>query len=323
MPQKIVQPEHIRVEASSVCQLKCPVCPTALGEIKKSIVGSGLLKKEHFLKLIEENPWIKRIELSNWGEIFLNKELPEILKVAFENNVKVHASNGVNLNHASPEVLESLVRYQVEHLTCSIDGASQKTYEIYRIGGNFEKVISHIKQINHYKKIYKSVYPRLTWQFVVFGHNENELAEAKKMAIELDMEFRGKLSWDENFSPVKNVDLVKSEIDLSYVSRSEYRRSTKKNYVRKICLQLWNQPQINYDGTVLGCCVNHWGSFGNAFEEGLFEVLNNERIAYAREMLTGKVAPRPDIPCFECQKFKDMQEFNCFITDEEIEDNQS
>lgn len=323
MPREIIKPTHIRIEASSVCQLKCPVCPTALGKIKQSKVGSGVLKKENFLKIIEENPWIQRIELSNWGEIFLNRELSQIFRIASENGVRVHAGNGVNLNNVAPGVLESLVRYRVEHLTCSIDGTSQHTYEMYRVGGNFEKVISHIRQINSYKKAYDSVYPRLTWQFVVFGHNEHELARAKKMATELDMDFRAKLSWDEAFSPVKNAELVKKEANLEHASRSEYQRATKKNYVRKVCLQLWKQPQINHDGAVLGCCVNYWGSFGNAFEEGLLEALNNEKISYARRMLTGEAPPRPDIPCYDCRKFKDMQKYDRFITSEELGHDQN
>ena len=44
-----------------------------------------------------------------------------------------------------------------------------------------------------------------------------------------------------------------------------------------ICRQLWIEPQINFDGAVLGCCVNTWGSFGeNAFEVGLKRALGKK-----------------------------------------------
>ena len=75
------------------------------------------------------------------------------------------------------------------HMTVSLDGASQETYEIYRVGGAFERVINNIKAINAYKKQYKSAVPILLWQFVAFGHNEHEIAKAKTLATRLGMHF--------------------------------------------------------------------------------------------------------------------------------------
>ena len=70
----IIKPSRIRIDVSTVCQLKCPCCPTASGGIAK-FIGSGFLKFRDFKKLIDRNPWIEVIELSNWGEIFLNPDL--------------------------------------------------------------------------------------------------------------------------------------------------------------------------------------------------------------------------------------------------------
>lgn len=37
-------------------------------------------------------------------------------------------------------------------------------------------------------------------------------------------------------------------------------------------------PQINWDGKLLGCCLNFWGDFGgNAFEQGLERILTSEK----------------------------------------------
>src|SRR6185436_6505572 len=58
----------IRLEASTVCQLACPLCPTPEGTIKARI-GAGFLKLDAFRRLVDANPAISRIELSNWGEI--------------------------------------------------------------------------------------------------------------------------------------------------------------------------------------------------------------------------------------------------------------
>lgn len=300
-----VKPSKIRLEASSRCQLRCPSCPTAQKAILP-VVGSGFLKFQDFRKLLDENPWVKEVELSNYGEIFLNPELLEMLKHAHDRNVALSAANGANLNNVKEPVLEGLVKYGFRSITCSIDGASDETYRIYRVGGNFDTVIENIRKINRFKQQYQSEYPQLTWQFVVFGHNEHELSAARNLAQELGMGFRPKLSWDPDFSPVKDEELVRQEAGAA--SREEYKEKHGVDYKQAICHQLWDQPQINWDGKVLGCCANFWGDFGgNAFRDGLLESINQEKIVYAREVLQGKRPTRADIPCTTCPIYQGMQ----------------
>ncbi|MCB0365186.1 MAG: radical SAM protein [Bdellovibrionaceae bacterium] len=201
----IAHPKMIRIEASSYCQLKCPACPTAQGDIHKSIVGSKFLKFEDFKRIVDAADWIMEIELSNWGEIFLNPEIVKIFNYAYKKGIDLVAYNGVNFNTVKDEALEGLVKYKVKALTCSIDGASQETYVQYRRRGNFDQVIANIRRLNEFKKAYNSEYPRLTWQFVLFQHNKHELEAARAMAKELGMEFYTKVSWDDNLA-AKNED---------------------------------------------------------------------------------------------------------------------
>jgi len=301
-----VDGENIRFEAASKCQLKCPMCPTAKGLNKTGVVGWGTLKALDFKSFIDGNPQIKNIELSNWGEIFLNPELTQILQYAFEGHIILTVGNGANLNTASDEVLEALVKFQIRDLTVSIDGASAQTYKIYRVGGDFDKVISNIKKLNQFKEKHNCEFPRLTWQFIVFGHNEHEIALARELAGSLNMRFYAKLSldhWDvPPFSPVQDLEHVRKELD-GVATREEFRVKHKQEYSVP-CFQFWTQPQINWDGKLLGCCDNVFGDFGNALESDLSDLLQGERFVYAKKMLLGKVAPRADIPCTSCPIFK-------------------
>jgi hypothetical protein len=282
-------------------------------------LGSGYLKLSDFQKLLHENPWISQIELSNYGEMFLNPALLEIIEHAYRQNVVLTADNGVNLNTAKEDMLEGLVKYRFRSLTCSIDGASNETYKIYRVRGNFDRVLENIKRINQYKKKYKSKYPLLTWQFVAFGHNEHEISIARKLAIDLNMRFYLKLNWDDNFSSIRDRDFVRKEVGLGASSRDEYKQKYGVDYRRDICHQLWNKPQINWDGKILGCCLNFWGDFGgNAFKEGLLTSLNNEKINYTRDMLFGKKAAREDIPCTTCDLYLSIKTNNRWLTAAEI-----
>jgi MoaA/NifB/PqqE/SkfB family radical SAM enzyme len=298
---KKIRPKRIRLEASSICQLKCPICPNTLGQTLP-IIGKGFLKFSNFQKLLNDNPWIEVVELSNYGEIFLNPELLKIIKHAYKREVILTAATGVNLNNVNEDVLEGLVKYNFRSIGCSIDGASSETYKKYRVRGNYGVVIENIKKINSFKKQYKSRYPVLTWHFIIFGHNEHELPIARKLADELDMHFNFKTSWNPNFSPIRNRNFIKEEV--GYVSWVEWRIRYGIHYMREMCHQMWNQPQINWDGKILGCCCNIMEDFGgNAFTDGLFESLNSERITYAREMLLGTQGERSDIPCTTCSTY--------------------
>jgi len=300
-----IKPTQIRLEASSVCQLMCPSCPTANKAIP-SAVGSGFLKLRDFQKLLHDNPRVTEVELSNFGEIFLNPALLEIIKCAHGQSVAFTANNGVNLNNVKEDVLEGLVKYRFRSMTCSIDGTSDETYRTYRVGGNFETVIENIRKINLYKKRYESECPQLMWQFVVFGHNEHEIPLARELASDLGMGFYLKLSWDSEFSPVRNHEYVRKEVGAA--TRDEYKRKYGLDYIASVCHQLWDQPQINWDGKVLGCCRSWRGDFGgNAFKDGLLSSLNNEQIRYARDMLLGKKVARADIPCSTCGIYSGMR----------------
>lgn len=299
-----MQPVSIRLEASTRCQLKCPSCPTAQGKTTH-FLGSGTLSLERFEQIIDRNPTLMHVELSNWGEIFLNPQLIDILRVGFEKNIMLTASNGVNLNTVKPEVLEALVKYKFRHLDCSIDGASQETYQQYRVGGNFHQVMENIQLINQYKAQYQSQFPLLLWQFVVFGHNEHEIETAREMATKLGMNFYVKLSWDEKISPVKDADRVRSQTASGAVSRSEYEQNQGSYIYKDMCQQLWTNPQVNWDGRLLGCCFNYWGDFGNVFSNP--DSLTGESITYAKAMLMGQAEPKAEIPCTTCKNFQAMQ----------------
>ncbi|OIO64334.1 hypothetical protein AUJ68_06230 [Candidatus Woesearchaeota archaeon CG1_02_57_44] len=86
------------------------------------------------------------------------------------------------------------------------------------------------------------------------------------------------------------------------VSSAQYPPADRRMAVLP-CLLLWHSPQINWDGRLLGCCVNTWQDFGNVFSDGLSACMDSERYQHTKKMLQGKAGPRDDIPCVRCPRF--------------------
>ncbi len=313
----VVNPTVLCIEACSVCQLRCPLCPTAKGE-RESLIGSGSLKFQDFQRLIDQNPQICRVELGHFGEVFLNKELPRILEYAYTRHVTTSIDQGANLNHASEEALEALVKYQTAVVRCAIDATTQAAYSQYRVGGDLKNVLRNIQRINRLKEQYHSSRPRLLFQFIVFGHNEHEMERAILLSRMLNMEICFKLNYFPDALPVYNRDRVRQFV--GYADRREFLEKEEKHYWRHECYGLWLNPQINWDGKLLGCSRNMWGVFGgNVFESGLMDAINNEKTRYAREMLMGRLPAREDMPCMKCAVYQSMVQYNNWITEKELE----
>ena len=124
-------PSYIKVEACSLCQLNCKSCYMRLN--KNHTIGNDYLRFDNFKQLIDDNPEIKGIELSNWGEVFLNPELKKILEYAHSRDVDITLGGGVNFNTVDSDMLETLVKSQVKFINISIDGTSQEVYSQYRV----------------------------------------------------------------------------------------------------------------------------------------------------------------------------------------------
>lgn len=316
-PKEFPEPFAISLEADSRCQLKCPACPTV--QIQAQFTDDkGRLSLENFRKIVDENPKIRTIELSNAGEIFINKEIADIIEYAFNQGVHLTAINGTNFNTVSPEVLHALVHFGFRNLNIAIDGTTQEVYEQYRVRGNLSKVFNNIQTINRLKKEYHTPFPQMNWQFIVFGHNEHQIPEARQMARERGMTFSLKIPDDpEGISPIRNKKWVREQVGA--IDRKEYLEKTGRHFVRGICYMLWNQPQIHWDGAVHGCYRNPEQPFkGNVFEQPLMEALQSEELVYTKAMLMGQAPENSTIPCYKCELYKALKTTGNWLTHKEI-----
>ena len=294
----IHKPKDVRLDICTRCQLNCVGCYMRIDNNGEQ--GFGHITFEQFKRFIDENKYIKTLEISDSGEVFLNPDFVKIIEYAYNNGIVVTIGNGVNFNTVSPEAIEALVKYKVNVITFSIDGASDEVYPLYRRNGNYTTVINNIKLLLEYKKKYQSENPYMVWQYIIMEENECDIEKAKEEAKELGIDIYFKKDWRNNYKP-KDPEKVLSLTGIDYNENVEY----ENKYSFLDCIQLFTNPQINWDGNIFGCCINYRFSWKlNAFEDGLINCLNSNYYRNALYRLLGdKEAQSNDDPCTKCYFF--------------------
>ena len=296
----VFHPHRVRLEASTLCQLDCAGCYMRLEDGGK--MGQGYVRALQVEKLLDENPWIREIELSNSGEPFCNPEMLQILELLHGRGIRIQFWNGTNLNDLPDPLPETIVRCGVETINVSLDGVSQEVYETYRRRGSIEKVFQNIKAINSWKRKYHSDRPHLKWQFILMNHNQHEAEAAARMAKELGMEISFKLDWRGGFVPEEPEKL--SALTGSR-EKEYYRYAAAEHHLFSsddICSQMILSPQINWDGRLLGCCNVYKSDWGiNVFETPLCGIFNDpDYRAAVLSLLDGRDGMDHRGPCRNC-----------------------
>jgi radical SAM protein with 4Fe4S-binding SPASM domain len=261
-------PITLMLEPTNFCNLKCPLCPTGQGLIKRKKESLSFEKAKIILNQL--GPEIIHLRLWNWGEPFLDKDFFKIVKYAKKYNLFVNTST--NAFFLTREIAKKIVDSELDELIISLDGASEESYKKYRKQGSFEKVLNSIKEINYQKKLQNKKFPKIKLQFIIMKHNQHEIKDIIKIAKKIEV---NKLFF-------KSVGIMDSEV------KENVRKyiPTKEQFIRKSfekienkCDYLWEEITINVDGSVVPCCrdSNNRYLFGNIFKENFKQVWNNKK----------------------------------------------
>lgn len=305
-------PNFLIVEPCNVCNLRCPLCPTG----QNLPASRGTMTMETYTRLIDQlHRYVHYLNLFYLGEPLLCRDLPQMIKYAREHKIKVSVSS--NLNIFSEKMAEQLIDSQMDHLIVSLDGTIPETYAKYRIGGDYNTVVKHIKLLAEKKKEMKSSYPRILIQFVIFKHNEEEIPKAKELAKSLgvDIFFRQGALGGKGQSPplTKDTELAKKWLTQNKRYQFEYDYFSDKPYLRGgVCGYLWKVATINWDGSVLPCCwvYDNKNSFGNIMEQDFKNIWNNSYFRSSRNLFSRKSkgwyseSNKWETICCQCKMYK-------------------
>lgn len=184
------------------CNLACPGCvhsPSAK-ELHVFNWTSGLLSPHRYTALLNAcGPYAIQITLCNYGEPTMNPGTPAFVRQA----KSFLAVTTVSTNMTAKKFdAEAWALSGLDHMTLSIDGATQAVYERYRRKGDLDQVFRNIRSLVDAKRRLGRGTPVISWQFLAFEHNAHEIeaaiSTARQIGVdEIKIAIPFDVSWDD------------------------------------------------------------------------------------------------------------------------------
>ncbi len=244
-------PVILMVEPTNICNLKCPMCPSGNGDMKREL---GKMSLEDFIKVIDEiGSYIIQVQLWNQGEPFINRSFLDFIAYANSKGIMTHTSTNGHYIRTDQQA-EDLVNSGLDQLIFSMDGTNKESYEKYRVGGNFDVVLDALQKITGAKKRLKSKTPLVELQFIVFKHNQSEIDDIIGLSKKLGIN-RLSFKTAQVYSSEQAVTFLPDDSDhMRYHIEGENYKL--KGDIKNWCKRLWLNSTINWDGSVSPCCFD-------------------------------------------------------------------
>jgi radical SAM protein with 4Fe4S-binding SPASM domain len=276
------KPFFVSLEPSAICNLACPQCPTGKGEVKREL---NFLDNNTFTSVVDEIAGTTAIlSLYHQGEPLLHKSFADMVKYATDR--KIYTVTSTNGQFLTAEVCSSLVEAGLDRIIISLDGIDQKSYNKYRLGGDFEKVISGIRLLSMARQVNRK--PYIIIQFLVFKHNQDQVAEIRKLGR--------RLGADRVMVKSAQIEYPESINDWMPVQKKyrRYRRNRHGDWIpggkmKNHCRRLWHTTVITTDGLVVPCCFDKLAKypFGTIGKETFSQIWRNRKYNDFRSKILG------------------------------------
>jgi len=213
-----------------------------------------MLEPETFISVVKQlKPWLGNLTFYFQGEPFLNPAFPDLVEIAVKNGILT--STSTNAHYLKYETALKTVKSGLQRIVISIDGASQETYEQYRVGGNLEKVLEGTRNLVRAKQELGSATPYIIFQFLVVKPNEQDIPEIERLAAELGVD-EVKLKTAQIYDFENGSELIPEQEQFSRYKKGADGKYRIKNSLLNQCWKMWHSAVITWDGKVLPCCFD-------------------------------------------------------------------
>lgn len=182
----------LHVEPSYLCHLSCPQCIPQ--KLRKSLKDPPYHLTppmyEGFLKQLraEGIQEIKLVIFEGRGDPLTSPHMEDLVRIT---KTLFPTANTCITTHGSFPYKPWIIGSKLDIIRFSIDGAFQKNYEKYRVGGKLNTILNFIRSLRDDKASKKSrLY--IEWKYILFEWNDSdeELIESGKLAQDLGVRLR-------------------------------------------------------------------------------------------------------------------------------------
>ncbi len=168
-------PMRLWVEPTSVCNLRCIMCPQSFGRR----FAKGYMEFSLFKKIIDEaKTFVYDVNLHHTGEPTLHPRLPEMIRYAKESGIytRLH-TNATLLNE---ERARALLTSGLDLISFSFDGYEKEEYEKIRVRSDFDETLGNILNFLHLKKKLGQTTPYTIFEVIDFSGEARDAERQKK-----------------------------------------------------------------------------------------------------------------------------------------------
>lgn len=292
-PRLASAPPNLILDVATMCNLRCPFCKTGNGTNR---IKPGLLRPDVFAKLVARLPLarIKVALLYHWGEPLLNPHLHEYIRFFSERGIFTMISANLSAADYDTAFWDRLIDAELKLLIVSADGARQETYQKYRVGGDFQRVVGNMRALDAARKARGAQFPRTQYRMLRNRFNQGDVAEAEAIARSVGAEFL----CDDSLSvpPEAQREWFADDLFQAYgsIQPTIYGRG-RRSVINTECRQLWDTLTVDINGDVYPCCIvgDPAHRVGNLLEQDFEAIWNGEIMQTLRRYVTDAGAAPP------------------------------
>ncbi len=184
-------PTSLYLESVAACNLKCPGCDRDAIEGNRD--GKLVMDMDAYKKIVDPlSPDLTYMEYHLGGENFMHKQWPEMIRYAKDKNPNVFVLTSTNGHYfRNTEEREALVNCGIDGVIFSIDGATQESYEKYRVRGKIDIALEAMEGVLEARERLGKERPLICWRYILFDWNDSdeEMDLARKMARDMGVDF--------------------------------------------------------------------------------------------------------------------------------------
>jgi len=275
------KPYALSIEPTTSCNLRCPECPSGLRSFTRPV---GSMEYGLYRDIIDQfRSFLSYMILYFQGEPYLNPNFLDLVRYASKN--RIYTVSSTNAHFLDDENARKTILSGLDKIIISLDGTDQASYERYRIGGSYKKVISGIQKLVYWKKKLNKRKPRIVLQFLIFKTNQHQIRDIRKLSRELKVN-QLVLKTAQVYNLDKGSEIIPEDKKLS-----RYKRVNGvyviKNKLENKCWRMWSSSVITWDGKLVPCCFDKDAKyiFGDLREKRFLEIWNNKSHSHFRKQI--------------------------------------